>query len=341
MRTELLDYDLPEELIAQEPLPERSASRMMVLYRAERRWEHRSFRDLVGILRQGDCLVLNDTRVLPARLLGRRQSGGRVEVLLLKPVGHLRWQVLARPARRLREGEQIRFSDELSGRVTAVADGGVREIQFECVGRFDDILERLGQPPLPPYIRRPPRHEDRERYQTVYAARPGAVAAPTAGLHFDRHILHELRKHGVMVTTITLHVGLGTFRPISTELVEEHVMHAEVYSVPPASADAINRARAAGARVVAVGTTVVRTLETVADHSGHISPGAGETDLFIYPGYRFKAIDAMLTNFHLPRSSLLAMVAAFAGRQFILDAYREAVRLRYRFYSYGDCMLIL
>lgn len=341
MKVDLFDYELSQELIAQEPLAERSASRMMVLYRGEARWEHRRFCDLSSYLCPGDCLVLNDTRVLPARLYGYRSTGGRVEVLLLRPVSELCWQVLARPARRMKLGERVDFGEGLAATVLAEGDKGLRELQFEYEGCFEDVLERLGQPPLPPYIHREVRPEDRERYQTVYARRAGAVAAPTAGLHFTREALSSLEKAGVQTVFLTLHVGLGTFRPVSVSDVEVHKMHAEPYDISAEAAEAINKARRSGGRVVAVGTTVVRALETVADEHGFVEAGRGETDLFIYPGYRFRTVDALLTNFHLPRSTLLMMVAAFAGRKFILAAYREALEQRYRFYSYGDCMLIL
>lgn len=341
MRVEDFDYALPDELIAQEPLPERTASRMMVLHRAERRWEHRQFADLPEYLCPGDCLVLNDTRVIPARLRGRRSSGAAVELLLLKHLGEMRWQVLARPARRVRPGDRIEFGEDLWAQVVGAGKEGIREVLFEARGKFEELLERYGEAPLPPYVRRPARPDDRNRYQTVYARWPGAVAAPTAGLHFDQPMLERLRQTGVHIAFLTLHVGLGTFRPVTAYRVEDHVMHAEAYELPPDCASAVNHAREEGCRVVAVGTTVVRALETVADEDGRVRPAAGETDLFIYPGYRFRAIDAMLTNFHLPRSTLLMMVAAFAGREFILDAYHEAIRQRYRFYSYGDCMLIL
>lgn len=341
MRVADFDYPLPEDLIAQEPLPERSASRMMVLHRAERRWQHCHFTDLPNYLQPGDCLVLNDTRVIPARLRGRRQSGGQVEILLLKPLGDMRWQVLAKPARRVRPGDRLEFGQGLHGEVLSAGDEGLRELLFEADGPFDELLERYGEAPLPPYVRRPPRPDDRERYQTVYARHPGAVAAPTAGLHFDPPMLERLQQAGIHLAFLTLHVGLGTFRPVTASRVEDHVMHPEAYQLPRACAVAANRAREQGHRIVAVGTTVVRVLETVADDHGRLRPSAGETSLFIYPGYRFRAVDAMITNFHLPRSTLLMMVAAFAGREFILDAYREAIRERYRFYSYGDCMLIL
>ncbi|MBC7288658.1 MAG: tRNA preQ1(34) S-adenosylmethionine ribosyltransferase-isomerase QueA [Armatimonadetes bacterium] len=341
MRVDIFEYDLPEELIAQEPLPERSASRMMVLRRAEAKWEHRWFRELPTFLRPGDLLVLNDTRVIPARLIGRRPSGGRVEILLLRPLSDTRWEALGRPGRGLQPGQRLVFGDTLSGVIVASRPEGVKEIEFQCEGSVLKAIEEIGLPPLPPYIKRPVRPEDSERYQTIYARKPGAVAAPTAGLHFDAETLRKVQDVGAEVAYVTLHVGLGTFRPVNVENVEEHQMHPEWYAVPDETAQAVATARKRGGRIIAVGTTVVRTLETAAREDGTIAAGEGETSLFIYPGYRFKVVDAMLTNFHLPRSTLLMMVCAFAGRDLVLSAYREAVRERYRFYSYGDCMLIL
>lgn len=342
MRVDLFDYKLPADRIAQEPLPERSASRMMVLDRATGLHAHSRFRDLPGHLRRGDCLVLNDTMVLPARLYGRRGTGGRVEVLLLRPTaGDRQWHALARPARRLRRGDRVEFGPGLAATVVGEGEEGLRELRFDVEGDFGQALDRLGQPPLPPYIRRRARLEDRQRYQTVYAQRAGAVAAPTAGLHFDQTVLAALAGAGVETVFLTLHVGLGTFRPVTTENAEDHHMHAEAYQVLPEAAERINQARAAGGRIVAVGTTVVRALETLADEHGRVRPGSGETDLFIYPGHQFRAVEALLTNFHLPRSTLLMMVAAFAGREAILAAYQEAIDTGYRFYSYGDCMLIV
>ena len=341
MKVDLFDYELPEELIAQYPLANRSASRMMVLHRDSKTWEHRFFRHLPEYLHPGDLLVLNDTRVIPARLVGRRQTGGQVEILLLSPTGPNRWQVLARPARRVKPGDRIHFDARLEGLVVGVGPEGIRELEFACDGDLLQIVEEIGQPPLPPYIRRRPTAEDRERYQTVYARRPGAVAAPTAGLHFDDEMLRRVQDAGARIAYVTLHVGLGTFRPVKTENVENHHMHSEVYEVSEAAAQAIVQTRQLGGRIIAVGTTVVRALESAAGDDGTIQPTRGETSLFIYPGYRFRIVDALLTNFHLPRSTLLMMVCAFAGREFVLSAYREAVQKRYRFYSYGDCMLIL
>jgi len=340
------DYDLPRELIAQHPLPQRDLSRMMVLHRASRRIEHRRFRDLPEYLEPGDLLVLNDTRVIPARLVGTRDTGGRVEILLIRPEEEA-WRAMLRSRGRLRPGEPLSL------------EGGALICQFlerlpdgEALVAFDmpseELLARLeevGRAPLPPYIKRPRDHDpdalaDKERYQTVYARRPGAVAAPTAGLHFTERLLAALEARGIRRTTVTLHVGPGTFKPVRTERVEDHQMHSERFELPEAAARAVEEARRADRRVVAVGTTSTRVLEAVG-RAGELSPRAGWTDLFIYPGFEFRLTDALVTNFHLPRSTLLMLVAAFAGREFILEAYEEAKRLRYRFYSYGDAMLIL
>ncbi|GFN23194.1 tRNA preQ1(34) S-adenosylmethionine ribosyltransferase-isomerase QueA [Thermanaeromonas sp. C210] len=341
MRVEEFDYYLPPELIAQEPVEPRDSSRLLVLHRRDGRLEHRRFYDLPQYLEKGDILVLNDTRVIPARLFGRKAgTGGRVEVLLLSPLGGDRWETLVRPGRRVPPGTRLIFGQgELEARVLSTTDEGGRVLEFAYRGSWEDILARLGRVPLPPYIRR--ELPDPERYQTVYARHPGSAAAPTAGLHFTPRLLEKIREKGVEVASILLHVGLGTFRPVKEETVEKHRMHAEYYIVLPETAEAINKARARGGRVVAVGTTVVRTLETVATPEGRISPGEGYTDLFIYPGYSFKAVDCLITNFHLPRSTLLMLVSAFAGREKILQAYRVAVEEGYRFFSFGDAMLIL
>jgi S-adenosylmethionine:tRNA ribosyltransferase-isomerase len=343
MRVSDFDYELPRELIAQEPAERRDASRLMVLHRSERRIEHRRFPDLLKYLQPGDCLVVNDTKVIPARLVGRRVgSGGTAELLLLRADGGNRWEVLCRPARRLRPGAQVGFGDgELMATVVGELDDGRRVVEFKSERPLREALERLGQVPLPPYITRAPLPADRERYQTVYARAEGAVAAPTAGLHFTPELLEAIRGQGVRIATITLHVGLGTFRPVECERVEEHTMHSEQFQVTAEAAQTVNGCRGQRGRVVAVGTTVVRALESAADETGTVMPTTGEADLFITPGHRFRAVDMLLTNFHLPRSTLLMLVSAFAGREFVLRAYSEAVRQRYRFYSYGDAMLIL
>jgi S-adenosylmethionine:tRNA ribosyltransferase-isomerase len=346
------DYELPEELIAQHPLARRDASRMLVVNRKEANWRDQLFSDFPSELSAGDALVVNNTRVFPARLVGRREpTGGRVELLLVRrreDLGAETWETLARPARRLDAGERVTFGDgRLRGEVISATDDGARRIvRFEAEDDFGALLEEFGQMPLPPYIKREgddlaAREEDRERYQTVYAASSGAIAAPTAGLHFTPRVLENLRAAGVRVTEITLHVGYGTFAPVRVEDLAGHHVAPELFEIDEAAADEINSARAGGNRVVAVGTTTVRALESAADESGRIRSGCGETALTITPGYQFRAVDALLTNFHLPRSSLLVLVAAFAGRDLALSAYRHAVRSLYRFYSYGDCMFII
>jgi S-adenosylmethionine:tRNA ribosyltransferase-isomerase len=323
------DYDLPEESIAQEPAP-RGESRLLVLD-AEGPDRHRRVRDLPRLLRAGDLLVLNDTRVIPARLFGQREGGGRMEILLIEKVGELVWDALVRPGRRARPGTVLHF-EELSAEVMEKREDRYRLRFSEPV---EPHLDRLGHVPLPPYIRRPDREADRERYQTVYARNPGAVAAPTAGLHFTEAILEEMAAAGIGVARVTLHVGIGTFKPVSAERVEDHRMDRERYEVSEETAEAIRRTRQSGGRIVAVGTTVVRTLESAA-----LAGTSGSTELFITPGFRFQAVDVLLTNFHLPRSTLLMLVSAFAGRERVLAAYEEAVRTGYRFYSYGDAMLV-
>lgn len=338
VRVSDFDYELPPDRIAQYPADRRDESRLLELDRASGRTTHRVFTDIVDLLAPGDALVLNDTRVIPARLIGRRPTGGEAEVLLLEPLSPGRWQALVRPGRRLREGAVVEVAD---GRLTATIEGlgedGTRIVALEHEGDLLPLLEEIGRPPLPPYIDREAEEADRDRYQTVYAHTPGAVAAPTAGLHFTPALLDEIRTRGVSVGAITLHVGLGTFRPVRADRVEDHVMHEERFEVPEQVATQVNDR---SGRLVAVGTTVTRALESVADEDGRIRPGRGSTDLFIYPGYRFRAVEALLTNFHLPRSTLIMMVSAFTGRQRIMRAYREAIDEGYRFYSYGDAMFI-
>jgi S-adenosylmethionine:tRNA ribosyltransferase-isomerase len=341
------DYDLPPGSIAQHPASRRDRSRLLVLDRGSGRVDHRRFDDLPRLLRPGDLLVLNDTRVLPARLLGHKSTGGRAELLLVERLSaagrHAVWRCLIRAARSPAAGARI---DLDGGATVEVLERGDAEwtVRLECAGgTIDDWLERFGRAPLPPYIRRGgsgPDERDRERYQTVYATRPGAIAAPTAGLHFTPELLERSIEAGIERTSVTLHVGVGTFRPVTVERVEEHSMQDEWFDLPPAAARAVAAARRRGSRVVAVGTTVVRTLESCATPTGLVEPRRGRSGLFIYPGYRFTAVDAMITNFHLPRSTLLMLVSAFAGRERILAAYREALREGYRFYSYGDAMLI-
>lgn len=332
------DYELPPERIAQHPADRREASRLLDLDRRTGEIVHRSFPEVVELLAPGDLLVVNDTRVIPARLVGTRPTGGRVELLLLEQVAEGRWQALGRPGRALRVGSIALFGDgQLTARVVGQGPQSLRTVELEHEGELLPLLERIGLPPLPPYITREPEATDRERYQTVYARHPGAVAAPTAGLHFSQELLEAVRARGVEVGRVTLHVGLGTFQPVRARRVEEHVMHPEQYEV---SAELVALANRRRGRLVAVGTTVVRALETVADEQGRLHPGSGRTALFIHPGYRFRAVEALLTNFHLPRSTLLVMVAAFAGRERVLAAYREALEQGYRFYSYGDAMFI-
>jgi S-adenosylmethionine:tRNA ribosyltransferase-isomerase len=336
------DYDLPPHLIAQHPPAQRGQSRLLVVPRGSGPVAHRQFSDLPDYLQPGDCLILNDTRVIPARLSGRRPTGGRAEVLLLRPLAEGNWEALVRPGRRLHTGQRVEVSDELTVEIIGEAAAGLRLVRLHHEGELLPLLDRVGQMPLPPYIRRPaPEPADRSRYQTVYAATPGAAAAPTAGLHFTPSLLASLADRDILVERLTLHVGLGTFRPVTTQRLADHVMHAEWYSLPPVVARRLNRRRAAGGRLIAVGTTVVRTLETLTDEQGLIHGGEGQTSLFITPGYTFRATDALLTNFHLPRSTLLVMVSAFAGRQRILSAYREAIAEQYRFFSYGDATLLL
>jgi S-adenosylmethionine:tRNA ribosyltransferase-isomerase len=338
------DYELPPELIAQEPLPERDDSRLLVLDRRSGATSHHAFRELPSLLAPGDLLVVNRTRVMPARLLGRRARGGEAEVLLVRDRGEDHWEAMVRPGRHLRPGQRVTVDDDLSVVVESEAldESGRRRVRLLSRRHdVDDALERCGHTPLPPYIRRPDRPADRERYQTVYARERGSVAAPTAGLHFTAPLLAELGKRGIERTEVVLHVGPGTFQPVKVARVEDHRVAPEPYAVPAEAAAAVERARSRGGRVVAVGTTTARTLESTARGDGTVIEGGGETGLVIAPGYRFRAVDALLTNFHLPRSSLLLLVAAFAGREAVLRAYAEAVRERYRFYSYGDAMLIL
>ncbi|BCU81324.1 S-adenosylmethionine:tRNA ribosyltransferase-isomerase [Polycladomyces abyssicola] len=343
MDVSMFDFDLPEELIAQKPNPERSASRLMVLHRDTGEVEHKRFPDLLDYLQPGDVLVLNDTRVRPSRLIGvKEETGAKIELLLLKPLGNDRWEALVKPAKRVKQGTVITFGD---GRLTAVCEGesevaGGRlfRLQYDS-DDVESLLEELGQMPLPPYIRE--QLDDPERYQTVFSRVVGSAAAPTAGLHFTPALLERIEEKGVHIAYITLHVGLGTFRPVTAEKVEDHQMHAEYYEVSEETAEIIRRARAEGGRIFAVGTTTVRTLETVASRFGEIRATSGWTDIFIYPGFRFRAVDAMVTNFHLPKSTLIMLVSAFASREQVLAAYREAVRERYRFFSFGDAMLIV
>jgi S-adenosylmethionine:tRNA ribosyltransferase-isomerase len=336
------DFDLPEKLIAQTPLKDRTSSRLMVMDREKEKLEHKHFSDILDYLRTGDCLVLNDTRVLPARLYGSKQdTGAKIEVLLLTQQEKDMWEVLVKPAKKIKEGTIITFGDgKLTATCKGVKDHGGRILEFHYQGIFLEVLNDLGEMPLPPYIKE--QLPDKERYQTVYAREEGSAAAPTAGLHFTNELLQQLKEKGVEVAFITLHVGLGTFRPVSVDSVEEHDMHSEFYHMTEETATQLNRVKANGGRIISVGTTSTRTLETIArDHDGTLQAASGWTDIFIYPPYQVKAIDGLITNFHLPKSTLIMLVSAFAGKSFVLEAYQEAINERYRFFSFGDAMLIL
>ena len=341
MKTSDFYFDLPEELIAQEPLADRASSRLMVVHKDSGKREHRHFRDIKEYLRAGDCLVINNTKVLPARLYGERVgTGAAMEILLLVRKDMDTWEVLVRPGKKARPGDRISFGGgKLIAEVLEVIEGGNRIIKFEYEGVFENILEELGEMPLPPYITH--KLEDKNRYQTVYAKHDGSAAAPTAGLHFTPELLEEIKKKGVHIAHVTLHVGLGTFRPVKVEDVTDHHMHSEFYIVEPEQAELINRVKKEGGKIVAVGTTSCRTLESATDENGILKAGSGWTDIFIYPGYPFKMIDRLITNFHLPESTLMMLVSALAGKDKIMAAYEEAVKERYRFFSFGDAMFIM
>lgn len=333
-------FDLPEELIAQDPLEDRASSRLLVLHKETGEVEHHTFRDILHYLVPGDCLVLNNTKVIPARLLGvKEETGAAVEVLLLKRKERDVWETLVRPGKKMRPGARLSFGGGLlKAEVLEVVEEGNRLVKFFYEGIFEEVLDRLGEMPLPPYITH--KLQDKNRYQTVYAKYEGSAAAPTAGLHFTRELLEEIEAMGVEIAYVTLHVGLGTFRPVKEENVLEHRMHSEYFEISEAAADKINAAKARGGRVICVGTTSARTLESAADENGHLTARSGNTEIFIYPGYRFKVLDCLLTNFHLPESTLIMLVSALAGRENVLAAYEEAVRERYRFFSFGDAMFI-
>lgn len=342
MKVDLFDFYLPEELIAQVPLVNRTDSRLMVLDKQTGEIKNETFPNIKTYLNPGDCLVLNDTRVLPARLFGvKEDTGANIEVLLLKQLEDDSWETLIKPAKRVKEGTRINFGDGiLTAECTGTSEHGGRTLKFSYEGIFYEILEQLGEMPLPPYIKE--QLDDRERYQTVYAKEPGSAAAPTAGLHFTEELLEEIREMGVHVTFITLHVGLGTFRPVNVDDVLEHEMHSEFYMMSEGTARLLNEVKSQGGKIVSVGTTSTRTLETIGtQHNGEFKEGSGWTDIFIYPGYQFQAIDGMITNFHLPKSTLIMLVSALAGRENILNAYNTAVKERYRFFSFGDAMLII
>ena len=340
MKTHDFWYDLPEELIAQTPLEQRDSSRLLVLDRETGEVTHRHFYDIIEYLQPGDCLVMNDSRVLPARLLGHRPTGGAVEVLLLRDLGNKRWECLCKPGRKMQVGNQVIFGDgELTATVVEVQETGNRVVEFHYEGIFLEVLERLGKMPLPPYIKA--ELADRERYQTVYSREVGSAAAPTAGLHWTRELLEQARAKGVKTAFVTLHVGLGTFRPVQVEDVLNHHMHAELCMMNSETAAVLNETKAAGGRVICVGTTSCRTLESLVNDDGSFEAKSKWTEIFIYPGYTFKAMDGLITNFHLPESTLVMLVSAFAGREHVLAAYEAAVRERYRFFSFGDAMCIL
>ena len=339
MKTQDFYYDLPEELIAQTPLEQRDSSRLLVLDKNNGSLQHRHFFDIIEYLQPGDCLVLNNSRVLPARLIGHRPTGGAVEVLLLRDLGDKKWECLCKPGRKMQPGSQVIFGDgELTATVAEVRDDGNRVVEFHYEGIFLEVLERLGKMPLPPYIKA--ELADQERYQTVYSKEVGSAAAPTAGLHFTQELLEKVRAKGVQTAFVTLHVGLGTFRPVKAEEITEHHMHSELCMISQETADVLNATRRNGGRIVCVGTTSCRTLESLVMEDGTFCAASKWTEIFIYPGYKFKAMDALITNFHLPESTLVMLVSAFAGREQVLHAYEEAVKERYRFFSFGDAMFI-
>ncbi|MQN00926.1 MAG: tRNA preQ1(34) S-adenosylmethionine ribosyltransferase-isomerase QueA [Lachnospiraceae bacterium] len=333
-------YDLPKELIAQDPLEDRSSSRLLVLGKKSGSVTHKHFRDILDYLRPGDCLVINNTKVIPARLIGtKKDTGAHVEILLLRRKENDIWDTIVRPGKKLRPGAEVTFGDgSLTATILDVIDGGDRLVQFHYDGIFEEILDRLGEMPLPPYIKH--KLKNRDRYNTVYAKYNGSAAAPTAGLHFTKELLEEVKAKGVNIAQVTLHVGLGTFRPVKVDDVREHQMHTEWYRVTQETADLINKTKENGGRIIAVGTTSVRTLETAADENGHMKAQEGDTSIFIYPGFKWKIVDGLITNFHLPESTLIMLVSSLAGREHVLNAYKEAVKERYRFYSFGDAMFV-
>lgn len=341
MKTSDFYYDLPKELIAQDPLEDRSSSRLLVLHRNSGRLEHRHFSDIIEYLKPGDCLVRNNTKVIPARLYGvREDTGAQIELLLLKRRENDIWETLVKPGKKARTGARLTFGEgKLRGEIVDVLEDGNRLIQFHYEGIFEEILDELGQMPLPPYITH--KLQDKNRYQTVYAKYEGSAAAPTAGLHFTEDLFQRLEEKGILVANVTLHVGLGTFRPVKVEDVTEHHMHSEFYHVAPEEAEKINEAKKNGGRIVCVGTTSCRTIESATDESGILKPGSADTEIFIYPGYQFRIMDVLITNFHLPESTLLMLVSALAGKETVMKAYEEAVKERYRFFSFGDAMIIL
>lgn len=339
MKTDDFDYELPKELIAQTPLKNRNGSRMMVLDKNTGEFSDNHFTDLINYLNEGDTLVLNDTKVIPARLIGHKiDTGAVIEVLMLKDLGGDTWECLTKPAKRIKEGTIVKFSDELSCKCVYVGEDGIRHYKFIYDGIFLEILDRLGEMPLPPYITE--KLDDKNRYQTVYAKNPGSAAAPTAGLHFTSEYLEKIKAKGVNIAYVTLHVGLGTFRPVVVDDVSKHDMHSEYYILNEDTANLLNKTRENNKKIIAVGTTSTRVLETIADENGRFKAASGNTKIFIYPGYKFHGIDALLTNFHLPKSTLIMLISALAGKENVLNAYKHAVKEKYRFFSFGDCMFI-
>lgn len=340
MKTSDFYYDLPEKLIAQEPLLNRDSSRLLVINKDDGEIEHKHFKDIIDYLSSGDVLVVNNSRVMPARLIGRKDnSTSKVEILLLKNIGNKKWETLVRPGKKLRCGAKVIFGEgELTAEILEVLEDGNRIVKFNFEGIFEEVLDRLGEMPLPPYIKKT--LDDKERYQTVYSNEVGSAAAPTAGLHFTKELLEKIKEKGVKIANVTLHVGLGTFRPISVEDTKDHKMHSEYYILDKENEEIINKAKENGGRIIAVGTTSVRTLESIFEKNGKIKEDSGETDIFIYPGFDFKVVDAMITNFHLPESTLMMLISAFSSREMILNAYNIAVKENYRFFSFGDASLI-
>ena len=340
MKVSEFNYELPKELIAQVPIKQRDASRLMVLHRNTKKIEHKVFQDIIHYIEPGDCLVVNNTKVIPARLYGKKETGAKVEFLLLHRIEEDIWEVMVRPGRKLLKGAKVSFGEGiLTAKILEVLENGNRKVQFCYEGIFQEILDKIGMMPLPPYI-----HEElkqKDRYQTVYAKLEGSAAAPTAGLHFTEELLQKLKQKGVKIANVTLHVGIGTFRPVKAETIEEHEMHSEHFYIKKEEADKINQAKQEGKRVIAVGTTSCRVLESAANEEGRVKEIEGDTSIFIYPGYQFKCMDALITNFHLPESTLIMLVSALAGKDFVMEAYQKAVEEKYRFFSFGDAMLIV
>ena len=332
-------FDLPEEYIAQTPLKDRAAAKLLVLDKKTGEIEHKIFRDILNYVEPTDCLVINDTKVLPARLIGEKKTGAKIEILLLKRIDNVLWETLVKPGKRVKMGDEVIFGGGiLKARIIDIVEGGNRIVKFEYNGVFEEILDELGQMPLPPYITE--KLEDKNMYQTVYAKNDGSAAAPTAGLHFTPELLDMIMKKGTKIASVTLHVGLGTFRPVKTDDILNHKMHSEFYSIEKEQADIINETRKNGGRIISVGTTSTRTLESASDENGFVNAGSGWTDIFIYPGYKFKIVDCLITNFHLPESTLIMLVSALAGREHVLNAYKKAIEENYRFFSFGDAMFI-